>query len=200
MNIDISVRDEMREILDDWAAWAPPGENRIQSWLNTAWGITTFIALFLLAVGIKCYMIADYLLGYIWPWSSRNKKLRAERRKENEFKQLVRQASHNTDLVVSRQVQDQDITGKNGNFLFHRIPFEVRRQILVLAFGDQTVHMDLQFRYPLDLADKECSYRDLHARINYCSIGTAEEQRRVFAKYKSAATWKETQLSLEVLL
>ncbi|KFZ16517.1 hypothetical protein V502_05059 [Pseudogymnoascus sp. VKM F-4520 (FW-2644)] len=100
-------------------------------------------------------------------------------RMEDEFQQLVLQASDNTISVVSPQVQDQDIAGKNKNYLLHRIPFEIRRQILILAFGEQTVHMDLKFRYPLKLADKKLDYRCLHARIEYYSIGTPTYQSLV---------------------
>lgn len=157
----------MREVLDDWPTMAPPGENRIQSWRNIVVGVISVIWIFLIAVAAKCYLIALYLWSYVWPWSSRYKNLQTRKRKENEFRQLVLQTSHNTVLVVPRQVPDQDCIKKKENILFQRIPFEIRRQILVLAFGEQTVHMDLQFRYPLDLAEKKLTWLRLHARIDY---------------------------------
>ena len=130
-------------------------------------------------MAMKCHPIAANLLNCIWPWSYRNNNRPARTRMEDEFQQLVLQASDNTISVVSPQVQDQDIAGKNKNYLLHRIPFEIRRQILILAFGEQTVHMDLKFRYPLKLADKKLDYRCLHARIEYYSIGTPTYQSLV---------------------
>ncbi|KFY93212.1 hypothetical protein V500_03825 [Pseudogymnoascus sp. VKM F-4518 (FW-2643)] len=132
-----------------------------------------------MTVVMKCHPIAANLLDWIWPWSCRNNNPPARTRMEDEFQQLVLQASDNTISVVSPQVQDQDIAGKNKNYLLHRIPFEIRRQILILAFGEQTVHMDLKFRYPLKLADKKLDYRCLHARIEYYSIGTPTYQSLV---------------------
>ncbi|OBT92884.1 hypothetical protein VE01_08935 [Pseudogymnoascus verrucosus] len=157
----MSIRAEMRELLDTWSDWATPADNRIQSCLNNIWASFLFILCFLLAVVVKGYLISAYLLSFIWPWSSRN-------RKTNGLQQFAFRAG-NTISVVPHQEQNQDITRKSENILFHRIPFEIRRQILMQAFGDQTVHMDLQFRYPLELAD-ECLFYDYHARIEGTSM------------------------------
>lgn len=162
----MSIRAEMRELLDTWSDWATPADNPIQSCLNNIWASFLFILCFLLAVVVKGYLISAYLLSFIWPWSSRN-------RKTNGLQQFALRAG-NTISVVPHQEQNQDITRKSENILFHRIPFEIRPQILMLAFGDQTVHMDLQFRYPLALAD-ECLFYDYHARIEGTSMNPVRE-------------------------
>ncbi|KFY09086.1 hypothetical protein V492_05645 [Pseudogymnoascus sp. VKM F-4246] len=159
-------------IPDNWAVWAPPGDNRIMSVVYTARGVGMVIIAFLFLMIVICYQIVAYVLGLIWPWSTVNQNTRERKRRVYEYDQLVRKASGNTTSIVLSQEQNQDTTGgKNENTFFYRVPFEIRRQILMLAFGDQTVHMDLQYRYPFDLADDQSSYMRLHARIQ-SSLGS----------------------------
>ncbi|KFY44973.1 hypothetical protein V494_01226 [Pseudogymnoascus sp. VKM F-4513 (FW-928)] len=159
-------------ILDNWAVWAPPGDNCMMSVLNTAKGVVMVTIAFVFLIIAICYQIVAYVLGLIWPWSTVNQNTRDRKRREYEYRRLVRKASGNTTSIVLSQGQNQDATGgKNENTFFYRVPFEIRRQILMLAFGDQTVHMDLQYRYPFNLADDQSSYMRLHARIQ-SSLGS----------------------------
>lgn len=122
-------------------------------------------------------MLFEDLVYYLWPWSYYNKNLRTKKREADEYQQLVHQASDNTISIDSPPKQSQDVTGKNNNTFLHRIPFEIRQQILILAFGEQTVHMDLQFRYPFDVNDKEdmCG-QGPHAMICNRRLGSVEEK------------------------
>lgn len=50
----------------------------------------------------------------------------------------------------------------NGSF-FAKLPFEIRRKILIEAFGGQTVHMDLIYDHPLLPAEKQADDSDSEA-------------------------------------
>ncbi|VUC26138.1 unnamed protein product [Clonostachys rosea] len=53
-----------------------------------------------------------------------------------------------------------------ANLFFTKLPWEIRRMIQVIAFGERTVHMDLSYRYPLILRDGHCKHTSAHARIH----------------------------------
>ncbi|KFX96544.1 hypothetical protein V490_03297 [Pseudogymnoascus sp. VKM F-3557] len=91
------------------------------------------------------------------------------------LKYLVHKAACITTSIALHQVQDQGILGKDENYLLHHLPFEVRRKILVLAFGEQTVHMDLQFRYPFEPPVKQREW-GRHAGIDYYSERMDQEE------------------------
>jgi hypothetical protein len=171
----ISIRAEMGKVLVDWPGWpsfwTQCRRGGVEFWLDLIKAIASGTAYLIFLVLYKCYEISAYPLSYIWPWSSRNKEHRARRREEEGFQHLVLKPSDNVLLILSSQAQNQDATQKNKNYLLHRIPFEIRRQILILAFGEQTVHMDLQFQFPFNLVDKK-RYEgwDIHARIQSTSL------------------------------
>lgn len=146
----------------------------MKSWLNIIKAVIKGICLLTLLMLGKCYQISAYPLSYIWPWSSRNTEHWDRRREENGFQQLVLKPSDNVISILSPRAQNQDnqdTAGQNKSYLLDRIPFEVRRQILILAFGEQTIHMDLQFQYPLNLVDKKLYEGwNLHARIHCLSL------------------------------
>lgn len=59
---------------------------------------------------------------------------------------------------------------KNSGPFFNRLPPEIRRHILMLAFGGRTYHMDLSFRHPFHEVDPQETWRftnmgGVHARI-----------------------------------
>ena len=68
--------------------------------------------------------------------------------------------------------------------LFARLPYEVRRQILMEAFGNQTLHMDLAFRRPFSMPPAEKLLSNVqkgipgqpHAQI-YCSHTYFEDSK-----------------------
>ncbi|KFX93072.1 hypothetical protein O988_07011 [Pseudogymnoascus sp. VKM F-3808] len=160
----LSIRAEMRTAIRDFL---PNEDNPLQSWLH--WRNLLNVALGAIKVIIYVLLcITYYVLCYIWPWSYYNKKARARKRKEHLFQQLVHKAACNTTSIALHQVQDQGILGKDENYLLHHLPFEVRRKILVYAFGEQTVHMDLQFRYPFEAPVKQREW-GRHAGIDYYS-------------------------------
>ncbi|KEY70802.1 hypothetical protein S7711_10214 [Stachybotrys chartarum IBT 7711] len=60
---------------------------------------------------------------------------------------------------------------------FFRLPVELRRQILIAAFGGRTLHMDLRFDRPL-LKGKVPEYDNGHARIiSYRHKGNSEQRK-----------------------
>jgi hypothetical protein len=52
-------------------------------------------------------------------------------------------------LKPSSSTQDLTVSAKSSP-LFDKLPPEIRRQNLILAFGDRTVHMDLILEHPLN--------------------------------------------------
>lgn len=55
--------------------------------------------------------------------------------------------------------------------LFGRLPYELRRQILVEAFGGRTVHLDFAHGYPLVRAPRTSSDRTAGALTQHCGFG-----------------------------
>ncbi|CAM1502359.1 Fc.00g043430.m01.CDS01 [Cosmosporella sp. VM-42] len=70
----------------------------------------------------------------------------------------------NLSRVVSRP-SSPNSSEKNGDLFFSRLPFEIRRNIQLLAFGSRTLHMDLEFRYPLHQVNDRSSIGTVHAGI-----------------------------------
>ncbi|POR34944.1 Uncharacterized protein TPAR_04833 [Tolypocladium paradoxum] len=62
---------------------------------------------------------------------------------------------------------------------FQRLPFEVRRRVLVEAFGEQTVHMDLIYDYPLRPPKPRRASRDAmsHCNMNLYRYGGLDDSR-----------------------
>ena len=56
-----------------------------------------------------------------------------------------------TDLIASASAATAD------SAFFRRLPSEIRREILVMAFGNRTMHMSLEFNHPRQLSDLEMS-------------------------------------------
>ncbi|CAI6095850.1 unnamed protein product [Clonostachys chloroleuca] len=76
---------------------------------------------------------------------------------------LLTPSSSRDDLCASAE----DATAQSG--FFRKLPFEIRRQILVEAFGGHTVHMDLSFGYPelpLDQLDDSFRHVSNHGNRN----------------------------------
>lgn len=56
-----------------------------------------------------------------------------------------------TDLIASASAATAD------SAFFQHLPSEIRREILVMAFGNRTMHMSLEFNHPRQLSDLEVS-------------------------------------------
>ena len=52
-----------------------------------------------------------------------------------------------TDLIASASAATAD------SAFFQHLPSEIRREILIMAFGDQTMHMSLEFNHPNQISD-----------------------------------------------
>lgn len=183
-----SLRDDLREAYIAWKEdWEPNG--KIQTLIYAIWTIIIVIVVVLCDLVAKCYevtsKIATHLFHCITPWTSRNKNLRELKRSTHEYEQIVLQASNNAVSIVPHQAQDHDIGKRNKNTLFYLIPFEIRRQILMFAFGEQTIHMDLQFRYQFCLADTLHAPDRLHARIEGLQREIPKEEKREWRWFSS---------------
>uniref|UniRef100_A0A0B7KHE5 Uncharacterized protein n=1 Tax=Bionectria ochroleuca TaxID=29856 RepID=A0A0B7KHE5_BIOOC len=88
------------------------------------------------------------------------------KRRYNTSQNMVRKRrrQHRKRRPVSRASSTASTPGEcadpKANLFFTQLPWEIRRMIQVIAFGERTVHMDLSYRYPLIL-------RDGHSRPTY---------------------------------
>jgi hypothetical protein len=80
-----------------------------------------------------------------------------------------------------------------ANFsFFEKFPFEIRRQILIEAFGNRTVHMDLRFDHPMQpWKQKHRQKGHTHCDINfkYDKFEQRREQRLDRSKPKQWLWW-----------
>jgi hypothetical protein len=117
---------------------------------------------------VLSFSILGLLIKGIWsviyPWSAFHEEKRQIKRRDRTFTEdIVRRVdpaapSHLTLGSADAAPQRPEPT----DLFFGRLPYEIRREILLLAFGGRTLHMDLDFRaaFPEDPTDAS------HAGIN----------------------------------
>ncbi|KYK53974.1 hypothetical protein DCS_05923 [Drechmeria coniospora] len=84
------------------------------------------------------------------PWSRYNRNIRNQLQAETGLQSMIRGGTHR-DIADSWKsptacAHPASLDSK-PNYLFARIPAEIRQQIVHMAFGEQILHMDLSFRY-----------------------------------------------------
>lgn len=116
------------------------------------------------------------------PWSSRNQQLRHAKRADRLLKTLCykpRSSIRNCfGLVRVPSVKKTVKNGVNGS-IFAKLPPELRQKILIEAFGNQIIHIDLRLRHPFQtMSEEEYQIRSesnvsyAHARICRASLQT----------------------------
>ncbi|CAH0056385.1 unnamed protein product [Clonostachys solani] len=90
-----------------------------------------------------------------YPWSPRNRKLRDSKHAKQQLKQICERKTTTTHRCVQLARTPfvnlgRTAMGNNANRspFFTKLPPEIREMILVEAFGNQTIHLDLSLRYP----------------------------------------------------
>lgn len=78
--------------------------------------------------------------------SKRRKKLQSPPH-EGRFEGLTRRGTHRRAIKPSTSIDN--LTSTPGAKFYTKLPAELRFQILTLAFGNRTVHMDLSFVHPV---------------------------------------------------
>ncbi|GAO17658.1 hypothetical protein UVI_02002190 [Ustilaginoidea virens] len=122
-------------------------------------------AFWTLGLAVACVSIfARDLWRLLWsrvnPRSPRNLQRREWQRQHRTLMELLARDPGTPISPVGREPalaspHAQQPAAERGCRIFSRVPPEIRRQILVAAFGHQTIHMDLRFRPPLHLTDRE---------------------------------------------
>ncbi|KAK7224149.1 hypothetical protein V2G26_012152 [Clonostachys chloroleuca] len=109
----------------------------------------------LIASGAKCVKSILQGIWDLFPWSQRKRMGREDKE---------RQIAHNQYFIdhILRPAAAAPIStvldeppSENTSPLFNRIPPEIRRDILLHAFGEHTLHMDLGFQAPPKRVDEE---------------------------------------------
>ncbi|KIE03479.1 hypothetical protein MAJ_00010, partial [Metarhizium majus ARSEF 297] len=129
--------------------------------------VWTALMIVLFAGVIACDLLRT-TWSHAYPMSGHNRDKRERRRKDNSLQRLLSRPMADpisAYRTVHSQSPQHDEKAKNS--IFSRLPPEIRRHVLVSAFGERTLHMDLDFRLPFNLVEKKpydgC---DVHARIH----------------------------------
>jgi hypothetical protein len=167
------VRRWWRELRNDWPDILHISRRRglIKSLPDLAQAVfwTTLMVI------VFAVIIAGDLLRTAWsrtyPLSQHNMDKRYQWRKWISLRQLIDDRTKGRPVSACRAVHSQSLQHRNkpNDSFFGRFPPEIRRHIITLAFGERTLHMDLDFRHPLNLVEKK-PYggwdMDMHARIH----------------------------------
>jgi hypothetical protein len=133
-----SLRDELRSMRRGWPQiWDHCRETGLRrSSPLLAQAVLATVIIFTITIGEK-----------ISPWAEH----RRARRRDKAFDAFVSRKAPPTDIMTIEVDHPQPRPG-DGNqtrdMFFDVLPPEIRRTILVMAFGEQTIHMDLQYRRP----------------------------------------------------
>ncbi|KAF7558432.1 hypothetical protein G7046_g5729 [Stylonectria norvegica] len=170
-----SIHDELVEF---WAGW-PDLRARcrergiIKTLPDYIKGAVGTVFMVIIVVIWKLYDIYTYLWPRITPWGPYFEDLRIRRRRNKTFKGVLLQPKSKITARHPLSRPASPLTHSVPKDLFFgRLPPEIRHAIQVLAFGDQTVHMELEYQYPYNLvAEKEPETRAFHARIDLTGTG-----------------------------
>ncbi|CAG9954852.1 unnamed protein product [Clonostachys rosea f. rosea IK726] len=140
------------------------GDNQLRRWLEAgAAKLDQFLAFLEDLICEQCIEGLGRRYGPFWrlrwslyyPWSSRNRNLRDLKHAKQQLKQICGKKATPTQRCA-RLAQTPFVKlgraamGKTANRspFFTKLPPEIREMILVEAFGNQTIHLDLSLRYP----------------------------------------------------
>lgn len=163
-----------RELRDDWPDIWDICRRRglIKALPDLAQAVFWTTLMVILFVGI----IACDLLRSAWsrayPLSQHNREKNERRRKQNALQRLLERPMRDPISAFGTvHLQNQHQASNAKLSIFSRLPPEIRRQILITAFGERTLHMDLQFRFPFNLVEqKPFEGWNVHARIHSESL------------------------------
>lgn len=134
-----SLRDEFRSMRRGWPQiWDHCRETGLRR-------SSPLLAQAVLATAIIVTMTVSEKVS---PWAQH----RRARRREKAFDVFVSGKDPPTDTMIIEIDPPRPRPGDENrarDMFFDVLPPEIRRKILVMAFGEQTIHMDLQYRRPL---------------------------------------------------
>ena len=157
----------MREVREGWPEiWSRCRRDRFFYSLRLlAIAACATVVLFTIAVINKVYFWVRYFLPRFYPWSSYHVGRRERAREQSLLEKHFLGAGDKSACISEIQSPRGLATNETRkDVFFSRLPAEIRRQILIHAFGDQTIHMELRFGYPYNLEDK-CGRSRSHARL-----------------------------------
>ena len=158
-------------MVDKWPAiWSRSKERGIAGVPHLMIAVFWIIVLIFLVLFVKTHDLANFFWLLINPREDFHRARRARNRREEGIRHLVSKPTmkNGPDFGLSRPVSraaSPNSSERHGDLFFSRLPFEIRRHIQILAFGNQILHMDLQFRPPFVLVEDRSSGCADHARI-----------------------------------
>ncbi|KAK7431371.1 hypothetical protein QQZ08_002142 [Neonectria magnoliae] len=206
----LSVRDEMSDFWEGWPEVIARSRTNgfIRSSPDLVLAVLVTIAAFLFLVLAKLFGIASFIWSRLVPWGSYHRARRERSKRDASFRLMfLKPASKNVVRhPLTRPSSPAAVPGSSDyrkNLFFGRLPAEIRQSIQLYAFGERTVHMDLQFERPLNLVEeKPYPSWDIHAKIYQTTttpdahLATSEEMRwRWFSCVCHRFPPKGTQLS-----
>lgn len=147
-----------RELRNDWPEILAMCRRRgfLKAMPDLARAVFWTSLMIMLFIGIIACDVMRTVWSRTYPLSNYHLERNERRRKENSLLRLLERrmgdpiSAHGT---VHPQRLHHD--GEKTKSIFSRLPPEIRRQILISAFGDRTMHMDLEYRPPFNLVDKK---------------------------------------------
>ncbi|CAG9936313.1 unnamed protein product [Clonostachys rosea f. rosea IK726] len=169
-----SFKTTLRDVGDIWPdIWSECRRIGLVRCLpDLALGLVVTVGMLLLALFAHVWKLVDHtILPIIDPWSLYHEGRREYRRREKEFaRRFLARRDAVTVCARSRRA-----SRKKSDLFFDRLPAEIRRLILIEAFGHRTLHMNLEFQHPFHLVDaKSDDLSNTHAGIEYSAVASAD--------------------------
>lgn len=122
--------------------------------------------------------VKNLIIDPLNPWSGFHRSRREEKRRDKELDIIV---NANGPAVVTPQSIATAIalSPPPTNYFFGRLPYEIRRQIQLLAFGGRTLHMSLDFGPPERTSDRHAP--PLYPRSSEDDKAVASKARKEWA-------------------
>ncbi|VUC20394.1 unnamed protein product [Clonostachys rosea] len=109
----------------------------------------------LIASGASCVKNIFQGIWDVLPWSQWKQMQREDSRRQQEHNKFFVDRILRPAAATPISTAIERPASENTSPLFNRIPPEVRRDILLYAFGEHTLHMDLGFQAPPKRVDEE---------------------------------------------
>ncbi|OBT83116.1 hypothetical protein VE02_08071 [Pseudogymnoascus sp. 03VT05] len=96
------------------------------------------------------------------------KKVLRKKKRSTRNKDLLPLLPADRPSILTPSTSSDNLVSFDNYGLFQRLPYEIRRSILIEAFGGRTLHMDLEFNHPLvrkSGTQKEISHCDLGSNL-----------------------------------
>ncbi|TWU76000.1 hypothetical protein ED733_007080 [Metarhizium rileyi] len=159
-----------REMRNDWPDVWDSCRRRglVKALPDLAQAVVYTVSMVILLAGIIACDVLRTTWSRAYPLSEHNMDRKERRRKENSLQQLLCRPMGDP-ISAYRTVQSHELQhgSEAKDSIFCRLPPEIRRQVLISAFGHRTVHMDLNFRVPLNLVEKQPHQGlNVHAKIH----------------------------------